>query len=317
MIYPSWCCRCGQAIASMPQEPASKGTVSIARCLAGANDVDQPDSFRKCLGELLYESYELNDAYGGLEWIGGLRKDYVKKGRTPRKASDCRFRLNTRSLPSAWDVKLLADSPEQTVIRLLQVVRKHFMTNGNMLCVIEKTNSLSAAIISTYIMWDGGIFERKIYKAVKHILDEYSLKLPTSLVVLYNPCFSSERRGKNLTQFLCWWKALSRRMGSLDPEIQSYQDNIASSPRYCNQLQVTELVDLLNILIDAALQQTDVEAFRALLYWWRIPKALRELTDPTEVLDQIGAHLMTIPHYEARFVCSLVQLAWDGKDDAL
>jgi hypothetical protein len=106
-------------------------------------------------------------------------------------------------------------------------------------------------------------------------------------------------------------------MGSLDPEIQSYQDNIASSPRYCNQLQVTELVDLLNILIDAALQQTDVEAFRALLYWWRIPKALRELTDPTEVLDQIGAHLMTIPHYEARFVCSLVQLAWDGKDDAL
>jgi len=301
----------------MPQESASKGAVSIARCLAGANDVEQPDSFRKCLGEPLYESYGLNDAYGGLEWIGGLRKDYVKKRGTPRKASDFRLRLITRSLPSAWDVKLLADSPEKTVIRLLQVVRKHFMTDGNMLCVIKESDSLSGAIISTYVMCDGSVFERKIYRAVEHILDEYSLKLPTSLVVLYNPCFSSERRGKNLTQFMCWWNALSRRMGSLDPEIQSYQHNIASSPRYCNQLQVTELVYLLNILIDAALQQTDVEAFRALLYWWRIPKALREFTDPTEVLNQIGAHLMTIPHYEARFVCSLVQLAWDGKDDAL
>lgn len=311
-IHPSWCCRCGQSIVTMPRVPVLKGEMAIAKCLAGANDVEQPDSFRKRLGEL-YKSYRLKDAYDGLEWIGDLRKKYVRKGGTPRKASDCRLRLITRSLPSVWDVRLLADSPEQTVIRLLQVTRRHFMTNGNMLCVIEESDSLSGAIVSTYVMRNRSVFERKIYRAVEHILSEYSLKLPTSSVVLYNPCLSSERRGKNLTQFMGWWNALSRRMKELDPEIQSYQNNIASSPSFCNQLQVTELVDVLNILINAALQQIDVEAFRALLYWWRIPKALCELTEPSEVLIQIGSYLMTIPDYEARFVCSLVRLAREGQ----
>jgi hypothetical protein len=312
MIYPTWRCRCGQSIAAIPSEPASKGAMAVARCFAGADDVEQLHSFRKRIGELVNEGYGLNDAYEGLEWIGDLRNAFMKSGPNPRKASDCQRLLISRSWPNAWDVKLLADSPEQMVVRLLNVLRKHFRANENMLCVIEKSDSLNSAIILAYRMWNRSVFERKIYRAVEHILSEYSSKLSTSSVVLYNPRFSSERRTKNLTQFMSWWNALSRRMEDLDPEIQSYQRNIASSPRFENKLQAIEIVDVLNILIDAALQQIDVEKFWVLLYWWRIPKALREFTEPSEALSQIGSYLMTIPDYEARFVCSLVQFAWEG-----
>jgi hypothetical protein len=312
LIYPAWRCRCGQSIATMTPEPANKGAVAIARCFAEAEDVVQQDSFRKCLGEPVNEGYGLNDAYGGLEWIGDLRNAFMKSGPNPRKASDCQRLLIGRSWPNAWDVKLLADSPEQTVVRLLKVLRKHFRANESMLCVIEKFDSLNSAILSTYVAWDRSVFERKIHRAVDHILSEYNPKLPISSIVLYNPWFSSDRRTKNLTQFMSWWNSLSKRMEDLDPEIQSYQRNIASLPRFCNQLQAIEIVDVLNILIDAALQQINMEKFWVLLYWWRIPKTLREFTEPSEALSQIGSYLMMIPDYEARFVCSLVHLAWEG-----
>jgi len=73
------------------------------------------------------------------------------------------------------------------------------------------------------------------------------------------------------------------------------------------QAREMEIEEVLNLLLDAALQRVAVENFRALSYWWRIPRELQELGDPNEVLSRIGLHLAVVSTFELAFVHDLIR----------
>jgi hypothetical protein len=146
------------------------------------------------------------------------------------------------------------------------------------------------------------------------MLAEYQLKLPISSTVFYNPWISPTRRSEKQSRLTHWWANLSKHMGDLDPEMLRHQQTKVIPPiKYSKREYELELVDILNRLSSAAFEQADLADFRALSYWWRIPKALRELRDPSDVLPKLGLHLTGIPDYELYFVGSLVRLACQEK----
>jgi len=306
-ISPGWSCRCGKSIATMPAGPATKIAVSIAQFLAGSGDVEQPDSFQERLGEPTYGGYCLSDVYAGLEWVGELRDIFLNRDTRFGEPLYRRRRLTRWSWPSNWDVKLVADSPEQVVHRLSRVLIKQFRADKFKLYFVPESDRLNQAILFTNGA-DSNVFQNKIRMAVEHILTEYSVKLPISSVVLYSPRVSSERRIVYLTEFMTWWGALSKRIGELDPDMQSNQQITSSQLKLlCMQAREMEIEEVLNLLLDAALQRVAVENFRALSYWWRIPRELQELGDPNEVLSRIGLHLAVVSTFELAFVHDLIR----------
>jgi len=85
----------------------------------------------------------------------------------------------------------------------------------------------------------------------------------------------------------------------------------AASPLTIFGIKIRDIgiVDILNFLINAAHQQVDVEDFRALSYWWRIPAEFQEFQEPNEVLLRIGSYLSTISIAELAFVDDLIRQA--------
>jgi len=304
-MSPAWSCCCGKSIATMPAASASQSAVTIAQLFAGSDDVEQSDSFQEHVGEPTYGSYCLSEVYAGLEWVSELRDIYLMLTTNFGELSYRRRRPTRWSGPSTWEVKLLADSPEQVVHRLLRVLIKHFRSNKFKLYFVPESANLNRAIL--FIKGaDNSVFQNKIRMAVEYILAEYRVKLPISSVVLYSPRVSSERRIVYLTQFMSWWDMLSKRIGELDPDMQNNQRTTFSQLMLFD-MRIREIVDMFNLLLDAALQRVDLEDFRALSYWWRIPRELRELKNPNEILSRIGLHLAVVSISELDFVHDLIR----------
>jgi len=308
-ISPSWSC-CGKSIITMPTEPATQSATIIAQFLAGASDIERPDGLQECPpGGKCYGGYTMVDVYAGLEWINELRGIFLKRVAIFEESSFSRRKQTRWSWPRIWDIRLLADSPEQAPRRLLRTLISYCGGKKLNLYLVQESTNLNQAILFINRA-DNNMFPNKIRGAAAHILKEYSLKLPISSVVLFNPRVSHEMRIIYLTQFMTWWNKLSRRIGKLDPDMQSNRQT-AASPLTIFGIKIRDIgiVDILNFLINAAHQQVDVEDFRALSYWWRIPAEFQEFQEPNEVLLRIGSYLSTISIAELAFVDDLIRQA--------
>jgi hypothetical protein len=103
-------------------------------------------------------------------------------------------------------------------------------------------------------------------------------------------------------------------MGDLDPTMQRLEETLAQRVRTQDvSLHEVHIVDVLNLLFEAARKRLDADSFRAFTYWWRIPPTLREVSDPEELFRRIGLHLASIREEEILFVLALVQRAHKGE----
>jgi hypothetical protein len=145
-------------------------------------------------------------------------------------------------------------------------------------------------------------------------LTDYALDLPLSLFVWFADARHSKKRVAEMRRFAKWWGVLAARMGDLDPTMQRVQATLAQPARTEDvPAREVHVVDVLNLLLESAGQRLNADSFQTFTYWWRIPPALRDASDPEELFRRIGLHLASIPAEEIRFVLALVQRAHKGE----
>jgi len=311
-LMPDWFCACGQSITNAPIRLASSNQLSFAQLLAGSDDIDLPSRFNNCAEQSNSQGYKLSEVYSGLEWGSRLRNGLCRNSRQSSKPNQT-WRNYRPYWSDEWVAVLLMASPDELKHRILRILVRRFRGNKDLLCSVVKLDWLYRMMLFVFT-GNYGFFQKKIQVAVALMLAEYQLELPISSTVFYNPCISPTRRSENQTRLTHWWANMSKHIGKLEPEILRHQQTKMTPPiKYGKREYELELLDILNRLSSAAFEQADLEDFRALSYWWRIPKELRELGDPSDVLPKLGLHLTVIPDYELYFVGSLVRLAWPRK----
>lgn len=311
-LMPDWFCACGQSIMNAPIRLAGSGQLLFAQLLAGSDDIDLPSHFSNRVEQSNSQGYKLSEVYAGLEWGSRLRKALCRNGRESSKPNRSR-RSHRPYWSDDWIAVLLMVSPDELRHRILRILSRRFRGHKDLLCSVSKLDWLYRVMLFVYT-GNYGFFQKKIQAAVAQMLAEYQLKLPISSAVFYNPRISPTWRSQNQIRLMHWWAYLSKHIGELDPEILRYQQTKTTSPiKYGKREYELELLEILNRLSSAAFEQADLEDFRAFSYWWRIPKELRELRDPSDILTKLALHLTIIPDYELYFVGSLVRQAWPGK----
>ncbi|MDX8130383.1 TniQ family protein [Methylomonas sp. OY6] len=311
-LMPDWFCACGQSITNAPITLASRNQLLFAQLLAGSEDVDLPSRFNNCDESSISKGYTLSEVYAGLEWGSRLRKALCRDGHRSHKPIQSKW-SHRPYWSDDWIVVLIMASPDELRHRILRILARRFRGHKDLLCSVSKLDWLYR-MMQFVDTGSYGYFQMKIQVVVAQMLADYQLKLPISSAVFYNPWISPTRRYENQTRLMHWWANLSKRIGDLDPEMLRYQQTTVIPPiKYGKREYELELVDILNRLSSVAFEQADLTDCRALIYWWRIPKELRELRSPSDVLQQLGLHLTVIPDYELYFVGSLVRLACPEK----
>jgi hypothetical protein len=280
----------------------------MAKLLVFANDVAPPTRLQNHLGDHTESRYSLADIYEGLNWIGKLRVLIKNNSRYYRYFSIRKFKGIAWREPQFLMVSLLADSNEQISKLLLRILKRSFRKISTSLYFVGESDNFMQ--IARFLeIAESNLFQTKICKVIEHIERQFLLELPMQARVIYNPYISEQRRLEMQIRLVDEWRRLSTHIGELDPKIYRHQRDIIKPIAFRNSDRNREIVFLLNALLNVTQHSLEIEAFQALLYWWRIPKELREIGNPNEVLELIGAHLSAIPDYELYFVGSLIRLA--------
>ncbi|MES2365951.1 MAG: TniQ family protein [Pseudomonadota bacterium] len=306
-ISPHWTCRCGESIVSMRSGEARPGAINVARSLAGSSDVELSGSVQRWVRKLKQGRYCLDEVYTGLEWATKLRDILRERGaQFGEPYHRQRQRAARRVWPGFWESSLICDTQERVAHRLLRTLLRRHRKNRFFLCFIPESDGLVQAI---HLVSEPShsLVQKKVRVVVDQFLARHGVNLPMSSVVLFAPGIPSGQRDVYSKDFAVWWAVLSSHIGDLDPEMLKPGPLLA--PHGVTQSSVLieiQVVEILNLLFDAARQRLDVGRFRELMYWWRIPPALRDISDPNEVLRRVGIHLMTVTNGEVSLVRELI-----------
>lgn len=310
---PDWHCQCGVPIPAMPLAPPKAGALELARVLASSSDLTRPKAYRAHSIAPDNRQYRLEEVYKGLEWGTELRELFSGRGsRLGEPKAKPRPKMERRARWGAWERRLIGDSTDELIARLVRAQSKHFNSPQRLSYVFPRDSLARAKVFVRESA--PGVAQTKIQKALDRFLADYALDLPLSLFVWFADARHSEKRVADMRQFATWWVTLAARMGDLDPTMQRLEAALAqrawTQDAYAREVHV---VDVLNLLLESAKQRLDVDNFRAFTYWWRIPPTLREVSDPEELFRRIGLHLASIRAEEILFVLALVQRAHKGE----
>lgn len=310
---PDWHCQCGVSIPSMPLLRPKVGVLELARVLASSSDLALPKAYRTHFTAQDGLQYRLDEVYKGLEWGTELRELFSGRGSLlGEPTAKPRPKKERRDRWGLWEQRLIRDSPDKLIARLVRAQSKHFASPQRLSYVFPR-DSLARA--RAFVREPAtGFVQAKIKTTQDRFLADYALDLPLSLFVWFADARHSEQRTADMRQFATWWATLAARMGDLDPTMQRLEAALAQRARtqdaYAREVHV---VDVLNLLLESARQRLDVDNFRAFTYWWRIPPVLRDASDPEELFRRIGLHLASIREEEILFVLALVQRAHKGE----
>lgn len=313
-ISPHWTCRCGESIVSMRSGPAKPREVNVARFLAGSSDVRLSGSVQRLIGKSKQGRYSVAEAYTGLDWAIELRDILQELGeRFGESYNHLQKRAAQRVRPGFWESKLISDSQEQLAHRLLRMLVRRFRKNRDVLCFIPVMDSLVQAI---HFVGEPGhsLVQKKIRMVVAQVRAQYGVDLPVTSVVLFVPWIPLGQRDDYFKNFAVWWAELTSHIRDLDPAMQNtaplYSPHGVTGGSVQNEIQI---VEILNLLFDAALRQLEVGCFRGLAYWWRIPPALRDISNPGDALRRIGLYLLAVSSGEVALVRELILKAHKGE----
>lgn len=310
---PDWHCQCGVPISAMPLALPKAGALELARVLAGSSDLTLPKAYRVLFTASDGHQYRLEEVYKGLEWGTELRELFSGRGTLlGEPKAKPRPKKERRARWGSWERRLIGDSTDKLIARLVRAQSKHFASPQRLSYVFPR-DSLSRAKV--FVRESApGVVQTKIQKTLDRFLADYALEIPLSLFVWFADAKHSEKRVVYMRQFATWWAVLAARLGDLDPTMQRLDLALAQQARTQDaSSHEVHVVDVLNLLFEGARQRLDVDNFWAFTYWWRIPPALRDVSDPEELFRRIGLHLASIPAEEILFVLALVQRAHKGE----
>lgn len=312
-LLPNWRCRCGEPIAAMPLAAAKPAALGLAQALASSNDLILPSHFDRHFFAPDDGQHHLEAVYKGLEWGTALRVLFFKRGSIMGELNFYERQTGKRRARwGFWERRLIGDSTEKLISRVLRAQRKYF-NSKRLLKHVFPSDGLAQA--KAFVRESApGVVQTKIQKTLDCYLADYAADLPLSLLVWFSEAKHSEQRITYMHQFATWWAVLAARIGDLDPAMRRVDLVLNQRAQGLGaSLHEIFVVDVLNLLLDAASQRLDVESFCGLTYWWRIPPALRDVSNPEELFLRIGLHLASASEGEILFVHDLVQRAVQGK----
>lgn len=312
-LSPLWRCRCGQPISAMRYRKAEPKLQLVAKALAGSMDVILPPHFRDDFRIPESDQYVFDEAHKALTWGAEFRKYFLKRGCPfPEPISPKSQAAKRRPRPGPWEYRLISEPVVILISRLLRVLKKRFQSTNILRFVYPNDGLVQAQEFARKSA--SGVVQTKIQKTLDCFLADYAVDLSLSLFVWFSEKKNSERRNAYMCEFAAWWSVLASRIGDLDPSMQ--RTDLAASQYVAmrnSPLNESAVVDILNLLFDAARQRINVENFSELVYWWRIPPVLRDVGDPEELFRRIGLHLVATSDGEISFVLDLIQRAHRGK----
>ena len=309
---PNWHCQCGVDITTIPLVLPKSGTVEVAQVLVGSSDLILPKLYQQHSIALNHDQYHVEEVYKGLAWGTSLRDLFFKCGSRAGELNVNRRPIRKRrERRGFWERRLIGDSTDKLISRLVRAQKKHFNT-PQLLNYVFPSDGLAQA--KAFVRESSpGVVKTKIQKTLDRFLVDYALELALSLFVWFLDARHSEQRLAYMRQFAAWWAILATRIGDLDPVIQRHDFESTKQARaHDASLREVHVVEVLNLLFEGARQQLSVENFRGLTYWWRIPPALRDVSEPEELFRSVGLHLASVPLGEILFVLDLVQRAHKG-----
>lgn len=309
---PDWHCQCGMPIPAMPLVPPKAGALKLARVMASSSDLALPKVYRVHSIAPEGRQYHLEEVYKGLEWGTELREFFSGRGsRLGEPKAKRRPKKERRARWGAWEQRLVSDSTDELISRLVRAHRKHFNSPQRLSYVYPRDGLARAKVFVRESA--PGVVQTKIQKTLDRFLADYALDLPLSIFVLFADARHSEQRMADMRQFARWWATLAARMDDLDPTMQRLlmlQQQTRTQDVSVHEIHV---VYVLNLLLECARQRLDVDNFRAFTSQWRIPSALRDVSDPEELFRRMGLHLVSIPAEEVWFVLTLVHRRHKGE----
>lgn len=308
-----WLCHCGQSITAMRYRRAERKVQLVAQALAGSSDVILPHHFQHDFRTPESDRYVFNDVHAALTWGAEFRKFFLKRGSPfPELITPQGHAAKRRPKPGLWEYRLIREPVEKLISRLLRVLKRRF----NRRCLLRFVYPNDGLIQAQEFARKSAscVAQTKILKTLDCFLADYAVDLPLSLFVWFSDDKNSKRRNAYMREFATWWAVLADRIGDLDPSMQRTDLSARQqAAKGHSLLKESEVVDILNLLFDAARQGIDVENFRELVYWWRIPSELRDVGNPEKLFRRIGLHLVAASDGEISFVLDLVQRAHRGK----
>lgn len=306
-IRPLWRCRCGNPIMNIQPRLAEPRSQMVARAITRSSDANLPLQFRDVFRESTHGSYSLEEAYIAFTWGTRFRKYFLKQTWTQSEVIKYNRRpMRTHSDPSLWEYRLVTNSPEALVTRLLQVLQRrcknrHFL---NYFFLNDRLIKAQEFLINS----ESNVLQMKMMRTVHRFITGYQFTLSTSFFIWCSLELNSERRNRLMLDFLAWWRVLSSHMSELDPMIREKTAIVwEHGERYDGYQAERIVVKILNLLLDSAAKQVDPESFSALTHWWRIPSELRNISNPDEAFRQIGLHLLSVSRAEVLFVHVLLK----------
>jgi hypothetical protein len=298
-----WQCQCGKEIIGIQVQKASQLDVSTSRLILSARDLVLPVLYRSNLDHLSAKNvpdFGVNDFLGALKWADLIRVISAKRHRNARST-----RRRSSLYVTRWRLRLLTSSNASLQRRIKFALQIRFQNErGIFVYIPEDDGAIRAIRLIHHLVKSGDTFAARIFEVVEEFLTNYSVRFNSSGLILFNPNIRVEQKSEIIQRNFVWLRQLVPQLSVLDPTLSNHtstdDENSDSKSRFTADIQV---LNFLECLVKSSL--FEVNSFKALLHWWRVPANFLHESDSNTLLDKIASYLATRRPAERAFICDL------------
>lgn len=288
-----WTCICGAQHADAPSVPALPWEVRLAGLFDEALNAREPFESRQGIRAI----------YDFLGWAYVLRRQLSR-----RRSSEiglARFtQPNARihMVPDAWEESLFMAGGNSGQRRLHGLLKWCFremprsllllQSDGPLLVALKALDKLPRNHHTALLLDEADALRRQHCAGIESCPDVY-----------FHPDLSKQDRQIRLVAFARWWHAFAMRISPLAAKDRLTLPSDFTYPGCRSDL----VIPLLSWIFEAAFTGENVERYSALIARWHVPKALQQVIDPDQVLNELGNYLAGLRSSELAFVLDLVR----------
>lgn len=305
-LRTGWLCPCGAALKDGVSMVAADWQITLATVLIQAADMEKPCPDNGQLETLAlsdHDHYEIHHVYQFLARIEHLLRElrsrisYSLIYREP-------FSMNrsVQADPEIWAVRFLTTSRETRAIRFRRLLKWNFRHQQTVL-VRCCTQSPLALVTNALGHLPTNPFAKTFASQVENLLLAYQVGIEHLAGVYFHPRLPQNHHQQYLSTLALWWHGLASRLIVLEPEYQfgkAYRQLTGRS-------SLDRVIDVLNMLFDAALNGRTFECYLKLAKRWSIPAPLQRKGETHEILAVLVSYLSDLQASELSFLHCLLE----------
>jgi len=292
VIQPGWICCCSAQLADAPAPPALACAVRLATTLESTQNAGA--AFEQYLAQ--------SEIYDFLTWAYQVRGQLSR--RSPFSLGPRRFTLpkaRVHNAPTAWEESLFMADGGYGQRRLRALERWNFRGQHTTFVGLQPDGPLAVAIKALSDL-PRNRYTEKLLDEAEALQRQYSIGVRLCPDVYFNPRLSERERHNRLAAFARYWQSLAMQISPLEENDRL----IAGEQFYYGWSRLDLIVQILNQIVDASMARAGITHFSSLIARWHVSSALRQLTEPDEILNELCSYLAGLPGSELGFVLDLM-----------